>query len=172
MEEEMISLRNIMPVELAIKRELEYRKKMDVSRNQRQNDLKPLVLTQGPPTQPGKEDIELAAKVSRKSPMPQFSSSCRTFQEQLAFSCKACQLTFATVFHLSGHFVGQQHKVNVSLMKKRKEAISNPIWCELCRSSCSSLSEMERHLNGSRHNSLVSEFKNGDLATNCKGKKQ
>lgn len=45
MEEEMIKLSNIMPVELAIARELEYRKKMEVLNN-RQMDLKALVLPQ------------------------------------------------------------------------------------------------------------------------------
>ncbi|GJT87840.1 hypothetical protein Tco_1069557, partial [Tanacetum coccineum] len=42
MEEDMIKLSNIMPVELAIARELEYRKKMEVLHN-RQMDFKPLV---------------------------------------------------------------------------------------------------------------------------------
>ncbi|GKE53754.1 hypothetical protein Tco_1488910, partial [Tanacetum coccineum] len=42
MEEDMIKLGNIMPVELAIARELEYRKKMEVLNN-RQMDFIPLV---------------------------------------------------------------------------------------------------------------------------------
>nr|KAJ0211617.1 hypothetical protein LSAT_V11C400161810 [Lactuca sativa] len=148
MEEEMITLQNIMPVDLAIKRELEYRKKMEISRNQHQNNLKPLVASQGPPIQSWKEDYKMAASGSHKSRMFQFSSTRQTLREKRVFSCKACQLTFGTVFDLSGHVVSQQHKFNVSEMKKRKQAISNPIWCELCKSSCSSLGEMERHLNG------------------------
>ncbi|PWA60321.1 Zinc finger, C2H2 [Artemisia annua] len=126
MEEEMINLSNIMPVELAIARELEYRKKMEVLNN-RQMNLKPLVPPQGPPTQAKMENTQSPPNVSQKSPMLQFLSSSPTFKERAAFSCRACQLTFATVFHLSGHVVGQEHKVNVSEMKKRKEAISNPI---------------------------------------------
>ncbi|KAI3731538.1 hypothetical protein L1987_62727 [Smallanthus sonchifolius] len=160
MEEKMISLRNIMPAELAIKRELEYRMKMEVLKNQHQNDLIPLMLAQGPSTQARKEYAELAPSNSQKSPMLHFPSSSQTFKEKVAFSCKACQLTFASVFHLSSHIESQQHKVNISNMKKRREAISNPIWCESCRSSCSSLGEMESHLNGSRHNSLIPVAKN------------
>ncbi|MFS8020927.1 putative transcription factor C2H2 family [Helianthus anomalus] len=155
MEEEMFSLCNIMPVELALQRELEYRAKMQVEKNQHQNDLKPIVLAQGPPTEARKDDAELAPMTSQKAPMLQFSSSSQMFKEKAAFSCKACQLTFASVFHLSSHVQSQLHKVNISQMKKRREAISNPIWCELCRSSCSSLGEVEAHLNGSRHNSLL-----------------
>lgn len=49
MEEEMMTLCNIMPVELAIKRELEYRNKMEVLNNRHHNDLKPLVLGQVKP---------------------------------------------------------------------------------------------------------------------------
>ncbi|MFS8021812.1 putative transcription factor C2H2 family [Helianthus anomalus] len=90
--------------------------------------------------------------------MLQFSSSSQLLKEKAAFSCKACQLTFASVFHLSSHVQSQLHKVNISQMKKRRVAISNPIWCELCRSSCSSLGEVEAHPNGSRHNSLLSSL--------------
>ncbi|KAL4586782.1 hypothetical protein LXL04_011426 [Taraxacum kok-saghyz] len=150
-EDDMITLQNIMPVDLAIKRELEYRKKIELSRNQHQNNFKTFELSQGPPIQSWKEDCKWAASGSQKSRILWFSSPCQTLREKRVFSCKACQLTFGTVFDLSGHVVGQQHKVNLSEMKKRKKAISNPIWCELCKSSCSSLGEMERHLNGSRH---------------------
>ncbi|KAL8249858.1 hypothetical protein R6Q59_006726 [Mikania micrantha] len=163
MEEDMINLCNIMPVELAIKRELEYRTKM-LLKNQHRNDLKPLVLTQGSLPQARREDAELAPSIS---PLLQFSSSSRTLKEKIAFSCKACQLTFASVFHLSSHVESQQHKVNISQMKKRREAISNPIWCELCRSSCSSLGEVEAHLVGSKHNSSIS-----NLTKNSKRKKR
>ncbi|KAD7116578.1 hypothetical protein E3N88_03846 [Mikania micrantha] len=110
-----------------------------------------------------REDAELAPSIS---PLLQFSSSSRTLKEKIAFSCKACQLTFASVFHLSSHVESQQHKVNISQMKKRREAISNPIWCELCRSSCSSLGEVEAHLVGSKHNSSIS-----NLTKNSKRKK-
>ncbi|KAK1413736.1 hypothetical protein QVD17_35516 [Tagetes erecta] len=158
MEEEMINMCNIMPVDLAIRRELAYRMKMEVLKHQ--NDLKPLVLAQGPPNHSMKEDAEVAVAPSnnQKSPMLQVSSSSQRFKEKIAFSCKACELTFASVFHLSSHVEGKHHKVNISHMKKRREAISNPIWCELCRSSCSSLGEMEAHLNGSKHNSLISNL--------------
>nr|XP_043623477.1 zinc finger RNA-binding protein-like isoform X2 [Erigeron canadensis] len=166
MEDEMISLCNIMPVELAIKREMEYRKKMEALNSRNQNELAPLMLAQDLPIQARKEDNQLAPSRSQIPPMIQFSSSCQTFQEQVLFSCKACRLTFATVFQLSSHIVGEQHKLIISQMKKRREAISNPIWCELCKSSCSSLGEMERHLKGSRHNPFVM-----DLASKSKRKK-
>ncbi|KAI7752763.1 hypothetical protein M8C21_021195 [Ambrosia artemisiifolia] len=155
MEEEMIRLCNIMPVELAIKRELEYRAKMEVLKNQHQNDLKPLVLAQGPPPQVTKKVSEVAPNHPQRVPMLQVSSSSQMLKEKIAFTCKACQLTFASVFHLSSHVLSQLHKVNISQMKKRRVAISNPIWCELCRSSCSSLGEVEAHLNGSKHTSLL-----------------
>ncbi|KAM0047543.1 putative transcription factor C2H2 family [Helianthus debilis subsp. tardiflorus] len=156
MEEEMVIMSNIMPVELAIKRELEYRKKMEALQYQHENDFKPLISAQGPPTQARREDAELAPSNSRKSPMLRFSSSSQTHKEKIVFSCKACQLTFGSVFSLSYHIESQHHKVNMSQMKKRKQSISNPIWCELCRSPCSSLGQVEAHLNGSRHNSSLS----------------
>ncbi|XP_071736523.1 uncharacterized protein [Rutidosis leptorrhynchoides] len=153
MEEEMISLSNIMPVELAIKRELEYRKKMESLNNHGQNEFQPLVLGQGSSTQAS--DIKLAPSSSKKVlPTLPFSSNSQSYQEKVAFSCKACEMTFATIFHLSSHIVGREHNVKISQMKKSRVAISNPIWCESCGSSCSSLDEMERHLKGSRHRSL------------------
>ncbi|KAI7751182.1 hypothetical protein M8C21_027794 [Ambrosia artemisiifolia] len=160
MEEEMVKLCNVMPVELAIKRELEYRKKMDALKNQHQYDLKPLISAQGPPTQARKEDAELAPSNFQKSPTLQFSASSRTLKEKLAFSCKACQLTFGCVFSLSYHIESQHHKVNMSQMKKRKQSLSNPIWCELCKSPCSSLGQVQAHLNGTRHSSSVSNSRN------------
>ncbi|KAK1425765.1 hypothetical protein QVD17_21123 [Tagetes erecta] len=156
MDEEMIKLCNVMSVELALKRELEYRKKMEALKSQHQNDLNPLIPAQGPPTQARKEDAELAPSDSQKSPMLQFSSSSQAFKGKPAFSCKACRLTFGSVFYLSCHIEGQQHKVVISQMKTKRETMSNPICCELCNSSCSSLGQLEAHLNGSRHTSLDS----------------
>ncbi|CAK9142381.1 unnamed protein product [Ilex paraguariensis] len=43
MDDEMITLHNVMPVEIAMKRELEYRRKMEALRKQRQScTTKPL----------------------------------------------------------------------------------------------------------------------------------
>lgn len=46
MDEEMIALRNVMPVELAIRREMEYRAKVEVLKNRRLINLHPLLPSQ------------------------------------------------------------------------------------------------------------------------------
>lgn len=46
MDEEMITLHNIMPVELAIKREMEYRSKLEVLRDRHLVDLNPMLPSQ------------------------------------------------------------------------------------------------------------------------------
>ncbi|XP_024988240.1 uncharacterized protein LOC112523039 isoform X2 [Cynara cardunculus var. scolymus] len=167
MEEEMISLRNIMPVELAIKRELEYRKKMDVSRNQRQNDLKPLVLTQVSVLQ-SQRRVEQKRKVQ-----PYNAQSSRTLMSSTRFVCMVCRMAFATVFHLKMHGETFVHRNKVYLSRKGGENVSNPFVCELCDVSCSTGRDMEFHVAGLKHAACFQKFVDakrarihGNLASN------
>ncbi|XP_076907238.1 uncharacterized protein LOC143563628 isoform X2 [Bidens hawaiensis] len=267
MEEEMINMCNIISVELAVKRELAYRAKMEALNSQNLSDLKPLVLAQGPPTQARNEYAEVAPSNSQRPPMVQIysssqmgpptqarkehaevapsysqrppmvqissssqmgpptqarneyaevapsnsqrppmvqifsssqmgpqtqarkehaevapsnnanlertaevapsnaqvppmlqiSSSSQMLKERVIFSCKACNLSFTSVFYLRSHVKSQLHNVVITQMKKRKVGICNPIWCELCKSSCSCMGEVEAH-NGSKHTSAVSRM--------------
>lgn len=48
----MVTLHNVMPVDLAIKREMEYRHKMEALKNQPLNNLNPLLPSQVRPYEP------------------------------------------------------------------------------------------------------------------------
>ncbi|KAI3763671.1 hypothetical protein L2E82_13665 [Cichorium intybus] len=190
MEEEMITLQNIMPVELAIKRELEYRKKMEISRNQHQNNLKPLLLTQGPHIQSWKEDTKLAASGSQKSRVFHFSSNCQPLRVKRLFSCKVpglesqmvvdrkrkvppsnarfvcvvCRMAFATVFHLKMHGETFAHRTKVLMAKNGGKNVSNPFLCELCDIMCSGARVMEFHVAGLKHADFLQDFERAKRA--------
>lgn len=160
MEGEMITLHYVMSVELAIEREIVYRKKMDISKNLCQN-LEPLLPLQVPPSS--------RVGLKRKEPSlnilafltKQPSSGVQTFQKRSkGFVCKACQMDFSTVSHLKQHSETPRHTGHILGMKRRGQNVSTPFLCKLCDSSCSSASVMENHLNGMKHAVSLQEFEN------------
>ncbi|KAI7733306.1 hypothetical protein M8C21_008511 [Ambrosia artemisiifolia] len=147
MDEEMIALRNVMPVELAIKREMEYRAKIEVLKNQRLINLNPLVPSQVHPAS--------HATLKRKEPC---SSGTSLERRSIGLVCKICQMTFNSVNQLKQHSNTIKHKGNVVQLKKRGQNVSTPFLCELCNSSCSSAAIMDDHLRGTKHVTLLQEF--------------
>ncbi|KAD7478789.1 hypothetical protein R6Q59_005448 [Mikania micrantha] len=153
MDEEMIALHNIMPVELAIKREMEYRTKVEVLKNRHLINLNPLLPSQVQPTS--------HTTSKRKEPS---SSGTSLERQSMGLVCKICQITFSTVNHLKQHSNTIKHKGNVVQLKKRGQNVSTPFLCELCNSSCSSGIIMDEHLKGTRHLTLLQEFENAKRA--------
>ncbi|KAI3717521.1 hypothetical protein L1987_69194 [Smallanthus sonchifolius] len=149
MDEEMIAMRNIMPVELAIKREMEYRTKLEVLKNRRFVNLNPLLPSQVHP--------QSHATLKRKEPC---SSGTSLERRSTGLVCKICQKTFDSVIHLKQHSNTVKHKGNVLQLKKRGQNVSTPFLCELCNSSCSSGIIMEDHLKGTKHATLLQELEN------------
>ncbi|XP_071736521.1 uncharacterized protein [Rutidosis leptorrhynchoides] len=158
MEEEMISLSNIMPVELAIKRELEYRKKMESLNNHGQNEFQPLVLGQAPVT-------ESQTVVDRKRKVqPCNAQDSRMVQSSTRFVCVVCRVAFATAFHLRMHGETSAHKTKVDQSRNAGEGIGNPFYCELCDIMCSSGRVMEYHVAGFKHVTNLREFEEAKRA--------
>lgn len=151
----MITLDNVMSVELAIKRELDYRRKMEVFRTQHQTHFKPLPPLQDPsPSQAGRK-----RKAPASNSASQASSSSQAFQRHpTGLVCEVCKLAFSTLFHIQQHCESLRHKGKVFHMKKRGEVLSNPIRCELCKASCSSSIVLEQHLNGTKHAEALQNF--------------
>nr|XP_043623478.1 uncharacterized protein LOC122595207 isoform X3 [Erigeron canadensis] len=113
MEDEMISLCNIMPVELAIKREMEYRKKMEALNSRNQNELAPLMLAQVPVS-------ESQTLVDRKRKVEPCNAQCsRRLLSSPRFVCVLCRIAFANVFHLKRHGETSAHRTAVGLLKNR-----------------------------------------------------
>ncbi|KAL1804284.1 hypothetical protein DCAR_0935945 [Daucus carota subsp. sativus] len=166
MEDEMITLNNVMSAELAIQREFEYRTKMELLNFQHLNPLKPLVPSQGPP------QSQLGLK--RKEPTSTFqgfpeqqasSSSCQVFKNHPSvLVCHACTLAFATLFHLRQHCNSRRHHEKLIDFKKMGRAFSNPLSCDLCKSPGSSVLVIEGHLNGLKHAQSLMAFENKKMA--------
>ncbi|KAK2973443.1 hypothetical protein RJ640_007944 [Escallonia rubra] len=152
MDEEMITLHNVMSLELAIKRELEYRRKMEVLKRQHRSDHPLVSLEVPPPSQADRKRKEPAIVI-------QPSSSYQLFQNHPAgLACDACQLAFGTLFHLKQHCESLKHRGILFEQKKRGGAASNPFRCRLCNSWCSSGLTLGQHLNGTKHAALLQDF--------------
>nr|GEZ96797.1 zinc finger, C2H2 [Tanacetum cinerariifolium] len=108
MDEDMITLHNIMPVELAIRREMEYRNQMEVLKNRRLVNLNPLLPSQVRPTS--------HPELKRKQPS---SSGTALERRSTGFVCKICQITFGTIPHLNQHSDTARHKGNLLQLKKQ-----------------------------------------------------
>ncbi|KAI3502504.1 hypothetical protein L1887_30608 [Cichorium endivia] len=152
MDEEMVTLHNVMPVELALKREMEYRRKMEVSKNCQLNNLNPLLPSHVSHT-----------PLKRKEAS---SSSGRALKRRsTGLVCKICDVTFNAVNQMKDHSNSVRHKNNVQQLKKRGKNVSTPFLCELCNSSCSSDIVMEDHLSGTKHATILQEFEKAKRAT-------
>lgn len=150
----------VMSVELAIQRELQYRRKMEALQFQLQGDWdseRPAVLSQEPSI--------CVPQLKRKAPasppaQPQPSCSRRPFRNRpLSLVCKACQESFSSLFYLKKHCEVQKH-----LLRVKFSNVSNPLWCELCQIGVSSGPTLEQHLVGKRHAASVQAMGNGKTA--------
>lgn len=149
----MITLHNVMPVELAIKREMEYRSKIEDLKNRRLINLNPLLPSQVHPAG--------HATLKRREPS---SSGTALESRSTGLVCKICQITCSTIKHLKQHADTAKHKSNVLQLKKRGQNVSTPFLCELCNSSCSSGIVMEDHLRGTKHATILQELQSSKRA--------
>ncbi|KAK1362041.1 hypothetical protein POM88_046515 [Heracleum sosnowskyi] len=165
MDDEMITLNNVMSAELAIQREFEYRTKMELLNFQHLSPLKPLVPSQGPPrSQLGLKRKEPTSN-SQFFPEHQASSSCLVLTNQPSvLVCHACTLAFATLFHLRQHCESRRHHEKLIDFKKMGRGFSNPLSCDLCKSPGSSVLVIEGHLNGLKHAQSLMAFENKKMA--------
>ncbi|KAL6969742.1 hypothetical protein U1Q18_029452 [Sarracenia purpurea var. burkii] len=174
MAEEMIFLDNVMPVEIALKRELEYRRKVETLRKQQQSDSKNDVLhLKGP--------LPSLAGTKRKAPTTNSQGFCsqqppsshRAFQKQPAgLVCIACKVSFSTLYYLKQHCASQIHKDKLLQMKKWGTPLGNHLLCELCNAPCSGELVLEGHLNGIKHTASLQEFESAKLGREGEAKLQ
>ncbi|CAI9275893.1 unnamed protein product [Lactuca saligna] len=153
MDDEMVTLHNVMPVDLAIKREMEYRHKMEALKNQPLNNLNPLLPSQVHPTS--------RTTLKRKEPS---TSGIKLKKQATGLVCKICEITFCTVGQMKDHSNSLKHKHIVQQLKKRGQNVSTPFLCELCNSSCSSGIVMAVHLKGTKHAAVLQEVEKAKRA--------
>ncbi|KAJ1406273.1 Zinc finger C2H2-type [Sesbania bispinosa] len=168
---------NTMPVELAIQRELVYRRKVAASHLGPNNDSIEEIL----PLQQVKSSNQASHPMPLSSPSSwQFSSSNLSgtkrkelptssahyppLQHQQPFhgslnhkantdslNCEICQVSCSSPFNLKQHLIGSNHQKKLS-EKTGSEGRSNQRqWCELCKVSCMSEDLLKLHFQGHRH---------------------
>lgn len=158
MDEEMILMDNIMPVDIAIRRELEYRKKVEALRKHLNNDS-------GNDFLPIEEPIANLTGVKRKAlainsqsgfSLPHPSTQQQDFRKQPAgLICITCDEEFSTLHYLKWHCSSQSHKQKLLRLRNMGENIGNPLWCKLCNAPGSSPIVIEQHLQGLKHESAL-----------------
>ncbi|PSS13479.1 Zinc finger homeobox protein like [Actinidia chinensis var. chinensis] len=165
MDEEMILLDNVMPVEIALKRELAYRRKVEALRKQQQSDSNndtshlegPLLSLPGT-----KRKAPSTSSQGISSLLP--SGSPQTFQKQPAgLRCTVCKVTFSTLYYVKQHCASQTHKDKLLQMKKWGTPLSNPLLCDLCNAPSSSVLTLEGHLSGIKHATSLQELESAKL---------
>ncbi|KAF8378748.1 hypothetical protein HHK36_030097 [Tetracentron sinense] len=151
----------IMPVELAIKRELAYRRKIETLRLQQQTGSKKApVPFQGPSPSPSLLGIKRKAPIGNPqyfpASQPRPSSSSQPLRNPSSnLFCKVCRVTCSSSPNLKQHREGQKHKAKLKeleeIRKNSRDRISKPQWCELCSIPCTDEISLEQHLSGKKH---------------------
>ncbi|KAF8369862.1 hypothetical protein HHK36_032109 [Tetracentron sinense] len=145
----------LMPVELAIKRELAYRRKVEMLRLQQRTDFKKSPMrSQGSPSSPSLVGIKRKALIGNPqcfpAPHPRPSYS---YQPNLV--CKVCQVVCSSVYDLKQHCEGKKHSAKLKELEESwrncEKKVSKPKWCKVCRISCINELSLEQHLIGKEH---------------------
>ncbi|OMO68674.1 Zinc finger, U1-type [Corchorus capsularis] len=130
---------DIMPLELAIQREMGYRQKIAMLSMKSANDsglqLKPL--------QPGlTSHLRLDSHVSE--------------DQKDMFFCEVCQVSCSSAKTYKQHVKGQKHRTNLHFPFKGNDeaattAVNSRKKCELCGVWCMNESSFNQHLEGQKH---------------------
>ncbi|XP_034672944.1 zinc finger RNA-binding protein-like [Vitis riparia] len=166
---------DVMPLELAMKRESAYRKKVEMMLSQlyggesREDPFSSQVPSSSPSSGPS------LSGTKRKTPTR--SSQCLPPQQlQLLYSshtlgnrkedlfCKVCQVACPSSFHLKQHLIGQKHKDTLDLKSGRnirEEDANTRKWCDLCKIWCINKYSLEQHFKGKKHQDNVQELELG-----------
>ncbi|KAF6147235.1 hypothetical protein GIB67_039365 [Kingdonia uniflora] len=151
---------NVMTVELAIKRELAYRMRIEKlkAKSKSIGDIReaPIRPPQCPPPSPSLAGMKRKT-LSSILPLqqPRGSYSCGALQNHLNLFCKVCQVSFPNQVNLKQHQEGTQHKAKVkesAESRKRKiEKNTHTYWCKLCSIPCCGEASYRQHLIGKKH---------------------
>ncbi|XP_043725306.1 uncharacterized protein LOC122671895 isoform X2 [Telopea speciosissima] len=150
---------NIMPVELAIKREIAYRKRIMTVRTQ---------------TPVGSRDASMSSKetspsqslvgIKRKEPscnfqcLPKLSSSCQLLQNRSVGLNRKLVLNVKQRTRVSGY------KNLYKGLEENQEYIGQKggqLWCNACNVQCSGEYCLAQHFMGKKHAACIEEIKNG-----------
>ncbi|KAL5723027.1 hypothetical protein ACHQM5_006473 [Ranunculus cassubicifolius] len=140
---------NVMPLELAIKRELDYRMKIENLQGVRLDIKEPFVSFQVPPPTPSSSTIGKKRKA--------LSSNHRfSHNDSGKLVCTLCHVSFSSKSALRQHRLESKHKAKLmESQKKIRQTKHKPVWCKLCRISCSDERAFTQHLAGRKHAASV-----------------
>uniref|UniRef100_A0A7N1A1P4 C2H2-type domain-containing protein n=1 Tax=Kalanchoe fedtschenkoi TaxID=63787 RepID=A0A7N1A1P4_KALFE len=146
---------NVMSVELAIQRELAYRRRMEAlqfglhgassgATNPFQDPLLPS--TSGTKRKSPYMDAPIFPP---RQQLPRPNATYRHANANL--SCTLCMESFPNTYYLDRHCEGTKHKTKIAKNRVSHVNVSNPFMCEICQVTSSSRITLEQHLLGRRH---------------------
>ncbi|KAJ9677489.1 hypothetical protein PVL29_022467 [Vitis rotundifolia] len=156
----------VMPLELAMKRELAYRKKVDRLLLQLHGGVSrenPVSSSSPRPSSGSK-----FSGIKRKAPTSSFNCQPRQMLQPVDHSntlktqrddlfCKVCQVPCSGANSLKQHLLGQKHKDRLQnltpSMNIGEEGAKQRLWCELCKIWCMNKNSFKDHLKGKKHQS-------------------
>ncbi|XP_042500306.1 uncharacterized protein LOC122078402 [Macadamia integrifolia] len=154
-------IRKIMSIELAMKRELAYRRKMEglslrTPGNSRQFPLCSQDASKYPSLVGVKRKEPSSNQRCLPPQQPKPSYTPQPLQKKvLSFTCEKCQVPCSSLFNLNQHFKGSKHKAKLKELEgSRKNGEENgkqPLWCELCGVTCTNWDCLQQHLTGKKH---------------------
>ncbi|CAM8876640.1 unnamed protein product [Rhodiola kirilowii] len=148
---------NIMSVELAIQRELAYRRRMEVlqfgfraASSSASIPIQDSVLPSTSGTKRKSPYID-APVFPQQHPHPRPQPARPNRSINAALSCTVCMESFPNTLYLDKHCEGTKHKTILAKKRVSHADVSNPFMCQICEVTCSSRITLEQHLLGKRH---------------------
>ncbi|KAI4335943.1 hypothetical protein L6164_014537 [Bauhinia variegata] len=175
---------NIMSVELAIRRELAYRKKVSMMQLQSDDSAEHLIpsessssaLSSGPHASPSLLGIKRQAPSSNfeflpvQQQEPRFDSHVYKKKRDNLF-CAVCQTACSSVISYKQHLKGRRHNAQLHELKSGRKDIAEVAQvgsqrqkCQICDVWCMNVDSLKQHLAGQKH-----KFRLEKLRLNMKG---
>ncbi|POO01937.1 TFIIH C1-like domain containing protein [Trema orientale] len=176
-----------MPVELAIQRELAYRRKLawlqvkpdfKPEYDESFKDFSPLQVQSwsqssslNHPNASNLSGTKRKEPASALQPMPLLLQKQQPFHESLMldctsvdhrFQCKLCNVECSSQFNLEQHVIGQKHKARLLQFRENNDseemAKGQRRWCEVCRIPCMNEQLLRLHLEGKKHKAKLKDL--------------
>ncbi|XP_042511914.1 uncharacterized protein LOC122087021 [Macadamia integrifolia] len=149
--------KKIMSIELAMKRELAYRRKMEGLSFQTPSNSKQYPLRfQDASKYPSLVGVKRKDQRCLPPPRPKPFYTLQPLQKKiLSFTCEKCQVPCSSLFNLNQHFKGSKHKAKLKELegsqKNGEDNGKKQLWCELCGVPCMNWDCLQQHLTGKKH---------------------
>ncbi|KAJ9163569.1 hypothetical protein P3X46_023220 [Hevea brasiliensis] len=173
---------NNMSVEVAVQRELAYRRKVAMlqspSNSNFYRDIIPMEVkssssgpSPSPNPMPNSASTARLSGIKRKALTNSLELLTAPQPQELEnrmdrFFCKVCQVPCSGYISFQQHIEGKKHKLKMRELKfckkeKPYEVGNQRLWCGFCKIWCTNEYELKAHLEGQKHKNVLSKVESG-----------